>query len=149
MGEEAVQLGHADPALLGLEENTMIASLCDLLERIWSHGLTQKQVRLLICPSPPSYTLPLCHPLVLSIIYSPSLSPSPSPSLPSRLLSQISLLEPHYELLRVRRLSHLQTKSPLWSHLSAFALSCEMNQHSHMVDTLSPKQDGAFTGRCW
>lgn len=45
MGEEAVQLGHADPTLLGLEENTMIASLCDLLERIWSHGLTNKQVQ--------------------------------------------------------------------------------------------------------
>lgn len=44
MGEEAVHLGHADPSLLGLEENTMIASLCDLLERIWSHGLLQKQV---------------------------------------------------------------------------------------------------------
>ncbi|XP_067950634.1 DENN domain-containing protein 5B-like isoform X2 [Watersipora subatra] len=43
MGEEAVQLGHADPTLLGLEENTMIASLCDLLERIWSHGVTHKQ----------------------------------------------------------------------------------------------------------
>lgn len=44
MGEEAVQLGHSDPTLLGLEENTMIANLCDLLERIWSHGLLQKKV---------------------------------------------------------------------------------------------------------
>ena len=48
MGEEAVQLGHADPTLSGLEENTMIASLCDLLERIWSHGLTHKQVFIII-----------------------------------------------------------------------------------------------------
>ena len=44
MGEEAVQLGHADPTLLGIEENTTIASLCDLLERIWNHGLVHKQV---------------------------------------------------------------------------------------------------------
>lgn len=44
MGREAVELGHGEANINGLEENTLIASLCDLLERIWSHGLQVKQV---------------------------------------------------------------------------------------------------------
>ena len=44
MGWEAVELGHGEANITGLEENTLIASLCDLLERIWSHGLQVKQV---------------------------------------------------------------------------------------------------------
>uniref|UniRef100_T1IME6 DENN domain-containing protein 5B n=1 Tax=Strigamia maritima TaxID=126957 RepID=T1IME6_STRMM len=43
MGQEAVELGHCDINITGVEENTLIASLCDLLERIWSHGLQNKQ----------------------------------------------------------------------------------------------------------
>lgn len=43
MGREAVELGHGDANITGLEENTLMASLCDLLERIWSHGLQVKQ----------------------------------------------------------------------------------------------------------
>ncbi|XP_056131677.1 DENN domain-containing protein 5B isoform X2 [Lampris incognitus] len=43
MGREAVELGHGEVSITGLEENTLIASLCDLLERIWSHGLQVKQ----------------------------------------------------------------------------------------------------------
>ncbi|XP_044084293.1 DENN domain-containing protein 5B isoform X5 [Neovison vison] len=43
MGHEAVELGHGEANITGLEENTLIASLCDLLERIWSHGLQIKQ----------------------------------------------------------------------------------------------------------
>uniref|UniRef100_A0AAQ5XSC8 UDENN domain-containing protein n=1 Tax=Amphiprion ocellaris TaxID=80972 RepID=A0AAQ5XSC8_AMPOC len=43
MGQEAVELGHGEANITGLEENTLIASLCDLLERIWSHGLQVKQ----------------------------------------------------------------------------------------------------------
>ncbi|XP_075214645.1 DENN domain containing pinstripe isoform X2 [Lycorma delicatula] len=42
MGSEAVELGHTGQTSL-VEENTLIASLCDLLERIWSHGLQAKQ----------------------------------------------------------------------------------------------------------
>lgn len=45
MGREAVELGHGEVNITGVEENTLIASLCDLLERIWSHGLQIKQVR--------------------------------------------------------------------------------------------------------
>ena len=44
MGREAVELGHGEGSITGVEENTLIASLCDLLERIWSHGLQVKQV---------------------------------------------------------------------------------------------------------
>uniref|UniRef100_UPI00398EE244 DENN domain-containing protein 5A isoform X3 n=1 Tax=Pristiophorus japonicus TaxID=55135 RepID=UPI00398EE244 len=43
MGREAVELGHGEVTITGVEENTLIASLCDLLERIWSHGLQVKQ----------------------------------------------------------------------------------------------------------
>ena len=45
MGQEAVELGHGEGLLTGVEENTLIASLCDLLERIWSHGLQTKKVK--------------------------------------------------------------------------------------------------------
>ncbi|XP_050393892.1 DENN domain-containing protein 5B isoform X2 [Patella vulgata] len=43
MGREAVELGHGELSITGVEENTLIASLCDLLERIWSHGLQTKK----------------------------------------------------------------------------------------------------------
>lgn len=42
MGREAFIMGHGElrgKSVKGVEENTLIASLCDLLERIWSHGL--------------------------------------------------------------------------------------------------------------
>lgn len=44
MGHEAIELGHGDANINGVEENTMIASLCEMLERIWSHGLQSKKV---------------------------------------------------------------------------------------------------------
>lgn len=44
MGQEAVELGHNEISITGVEENTLIASLCDLLERVWAHGLQSKQV---------------------------------------------------------------------------------------------------------
>ena len=44
MGHEAIELGHEEGMLKGVEENTLIASLADLLERIWSHGLQTKKV---------------------------------------------------------------------------------------------------------
>ena len=45
LGQEAVELGHGNQSMLGIEENTLIASLCDLLERVWSHGVQLKQVK--------------------------------------------------------------------------------------------------------
>ncbi|KAA0189010.1 Rab6IP1 protein [Fasciolopsis buskii] len=44
MGREAVELGHGDPTVSVVEENTLVTGLCDLLERIWSHGLTTKMI---------------------------------------------------------------------------------------------------------
>jgi len=41
---EVVNLGHSETCLSGVEENMLIASLCDLIERIWSHGLHGKPV---------------------------------------------------------------------------------------------------------
>lgn len=36
MGSEAVALGlSGEVTVIGVEENTMIASLCDLLEKVW------------------------------------------------------------------------------------------------------------------
>jgi len=58
MGQEAVDLGHGELTVVGIEENTLIASLCDLLERIWSHGLQQKQVNTLCA-----------HALIIYLIY--------------------------------------------------------------------------------
>uniref|UniRef100_A0A914ELA0 DENN domain-containing protein 5A n=1 Tax=Acrobeloides nanus TaxID=290746 RepID=A0A914ELA0_9BILA len=43
MGKEAVHLGHNDLGITGVEENTLVAGFCDLLERVWAHGLKKKQ----------------------------------------------------------------------------------------------------------
>lgn len=44
MGNEALELGlSGEISVNGVEENTLIASLCDLLEKVWSHGLQNKQ----------------------------------------------------------------------------------------------------------
>lgn len=45
MGKESVELGRGETNIMGLQENTLIHGLCDLLERTWGHGLQLKQVR--------------------------------------------------------------------------------------------------------
>ncbi|XP_037031285.1 DENN domain-containing protein 5B isoform X2 [Bradysia coprophila] len=42
MGHEAIGLS-GEITVVGVEETTLICSLCDLLEKIWSHGLQNKQ----------------------------------------------------------------------------------------------------------
>uniref|UniRef100_A0A5K3FFI6 UDENN domain-containing protein n=1 Tax=Mesocestoides corti TaxID=53468 RepID=A0A5K3FFI6_MESCO len=42
MGQEALHLGHNYQSVSEVEENTLVSGLCDLLERIWSHGLQKK-----------------------------------------------------------------------------------------------------------
>ena len=37
-------LGSSPEAQSNIEENTHIANLCDLLERIWGHGLKRREV---------------------------------------------------------------------------------------------------------
>uniref|UniRef100_A0A8C7FD89 DENN domain containing 5B n=1 Tax=Oncorhynchus kisutch TaxID=8019 RepID=A0A8C7FD89_ONCKI len=44
MGKESVELGQGEANITGLQENRLIHSLCDLLERTWGHGLQLKQV---------------------------------------------------------------------------------------------------------
>lgn len=44
MGKESVELGQGEANITGLQENTLIHGLCDLLERTWGHGLRLKQV---------------------------------------------------------------------------------------------------------
>ena len=39
LGQEAVEWGHGRVVFSGSEENMLVGSLCDLLERIWAHGL--------------------------------------------------------------------------------------------------------------
>ena len=51
LGSEAVELGHGEGAIKGVEENTLIASLCDLIERIWGHCRHSRQVRKYYCTS--------------------------------------------------------------------------------------------------
>ncbi|KAM9753576.1 DENN domain-containing protein 5B-like [Menidia menidia] len=43
MGKECVELGQGEASITGLQENTLIHGLCDLLERTWGHGLQIKQ----------------------------------------------------------------------------------------------------------
>ncbi|VDP12480.1 unnamed protein product [Soboliphyme baturini] len=43
LGKEAVELGHNDLNVVGIEENTLVASLCDLIERIWNHGYYKRK----------------------------------------------------------------------------------------------------------
>ncbi|XP_017278548.1 DENN domain-containing protein 5B [Kryptolebias marmoratus] len=43
MGKECVELGQGEASITGLQENTLIHGLCDLLERTWGHGLQMKQ----------------------------------------------------------------------------------------------------------
>lgn len=39
LGLEAVEWGHGNIGFTGTEENMLVGSLCDLIERIWAHGL--------------------------------------------------------------------------------------------------------------
>ncbi|KAF7662895.1 hypothetical protein LDENG_00223830 [Lucifuga dentata] len=43
MGKESAELGQGEANITGLQENTLIHGLCDLLERTWGHGLQLKQ----------------------------------------------------------------------------------------------------------
>ena len=42
LGQEAVEWGHGEVQFSGSEENMLVASVCDLIERIWSHGLQNR-----------------------------------------------------------------------------------------------------------
>jgi hypothetical protein len=42
MPDLGANLGQGEAHISGVEENMLIASLCDLIERIWGHGLHNK-----------------------------------------------------------------------------------------------------------
>ena len=42
-------LGSSGDSQNAIEENTHIAYLCDLLERIWGHGLKKREVCVCVC----------------------------------------------------------------------------------------------------
>ncbi|CAH8637671.1 unnamed protein product [Heterobilharzia americana] len=52
IGQEAIEMGHVDPNISVVEENTLVSGLCDLMERIWSHGLNRKLGKSALCSSP-------------------------------------------------------------------------------------------------
>ena len=43
LGMEAVEWGHGQMMFSGSEENMLVGALCDLVERIWAHGLQARQ----------------------------------------------------------------------------------------------------------
>ncbi|KAL0967981.1 hypothetical protein UPYG_G00260610 [Umbra pygmaea] len=45
IGKEGGELGQGEASVAGLQENTLIHSICVLLERTWAHGLKIKQGR--------------------------------------------------------------------------------------------------------
>lgn len=102
MGQEAVELGHGEATLSGVEENTLIASLCDLLERIWSHGVQSKQVQYQTMHTLTSFDTKLVSPrnLTSSYFFSPGIHCF------------------FHDVCKLRLF--LQGKSALWSHLLKF-----------------------------
>ena len=54
-------LGSSAEAQSNIEANTQIANLCDLLERIWGHGLKKREVTTLHH----TYLIKCCHDCLL------------------------------------------------------------------------------------
>merc|ERR1719312_1997656 len=48
LGQEAVEWGHGQIGFNVTEENMLVGSLCDLLERIWAHGLQTRHKKISI-----------------------------------------------------------------------------------------------------
>uniref|UniRef100_A0A4W6EW93 DENN/MADD domain containing 5B n=1 Tax=Lates calcarifer TaxID=8187 RepID=A0A4W6EW93_LATCA len=93
MGREAVELGHGEANITGLEENTLIASLCDLLERIWSHGLQVKQGK--------------------SALWSHPATESPVSHVPERRKSDSSISMPSLRVSLIQDMRHIQSMSEI------------------------------------
>ncbi|XP_060828924.1 DENN domain-containing protein 5A isoform X1 [Bombus pascuorum] len=93
MGSEAVALGHGGESLSDVEENTLVASLCDLLERVWSHGLQNKQGKSALWSHLAMYQEEECNdpskPLDPNFLSPAKKSPSSFFGLPERLISSL------------------------------------------------------------
>ncbi|XP_050491005.1 DENN domain-containing protein 5A isoform X2 [Bombus huntii] len=93
MGSEAVALGHGGESLSDVEENTLVASLCDLLERVWSHGLQNKQGKSALWSHLAMYQEEECNdpskPIDPNFLSPAKKSPSSFFGLPERLISSL------------------------------------------------------------
>ncbi|KAM7377836.1 hypothetical protein PAMA_012977 [Pampus argenteus] len=103
MGREAVELGHGEANITGLEENTLIASLCDLLERIWSHGLQVKQGKSALWS----------HLLHYQARLEKLQADSPVPHVPERRKSDCSIAMPCLRVSLIQDMRHIQSMSEI------------------------------------
>ncbi|VDO06288.1 unnamed protein product [Rodentolepis nana] len=85
MGHEALHLGHNYQSVSEVEENTLVSGLCDLLERIWSHGLQKKHGASALWAHIQGFVKRNAHESPQSVGLLPSRTPTHSPALPSRL----------------------------------------------------------------
>ncbi|XP_039906480.1 DENN domain-containing protein 5B-like isoform X2 [Simochromis diagramma] len=105
MGREAVELGHGEASITGLEENTLIASLCDLLERIWSHGLQVKQGKSALWSH-------LLHYQAREEMLAQQ-ADSPAPRLLERRKSDSSIAMPSLRVSLIQDMRHIQSMSEI------------------------------------
>ncbi|KAM7366804.1 hypothetical protein PAMP_014748 [Pampus punctatissimus] len=106
MGREAVELGHGEANITGLEENTLIASLCDLLERIWSHGLQVKQGKSALWSH-------LLHYQARLEKLEQQQADSPVPHVPERRKSDCSIAMPCLRVSLIQDMRHIQSMSEI------------------------------------
>ncbi|XP_070848066.1 DENN domain-containing protein 5B isoform X5 [Chaetodon trifascialis] len=106
MGREAVELGHGEANITGLEENTLIASLCDLLERIWSHGLQVKQGKSALWSH-------LLHHQAREEKLEQQQAESPVSHVPERRKSDCSIAMPSLRVSLIQDMRHIQSMSEI------------------------------------
>ncbi|XP_045928019.1 DENN domain-containing protein 5B isoform X2 [Micropterus dolomieu] len=106
MGREAVELGHGEANITGLEENTLIASLCDLLERIWSHGLQVKQGKSALWSH-------LLHYQAREEKLEQQQAESAVPHVPERRKSDCSIAMPCLHVSLIQDMRHIQSMSEI------------------------------------
>ncbi|XP_074554215.1 DENN domain-containing protein 5B isoform X2 [Halichoeres trimaculatus] len=106
MGREAVELGHGEANITGLEENTLIASLCDLLERIWSHGLQVKQGKSALWSH-------LLHYQAREEKLEQQQAESPVSTVPERRKSDCSIGMPFLRVSLIQDMRHIQSMSEI------------------------------------
>ncbi|KAM6961935.1 DENN domain-containing protein 5B isoform 6-T6 [Tautogolabrus adspersus] len=106
MGREAVELGHGEANITGLEENTLIASLCDLLERIWSHGLQVKQGKSALWSH-------LLHYQAREEKLEQQQAESPVSNVPERRKSESSIGMPFLRVSLIQDMRHIQSMSEI------------------------------------
>ncbi|KAK2858671.1 hypothetical protein Q5P01_003291 [Channa striata] len=106
MGREAVELGHGEANITGLEENTLIASLCDLLERIWSHGLQVKQGKSALWSH-------LLHYQAREEKLEQQAAESQVPHAPERRKSDCSISMPSLHVSLIQDMRHIQSMSEI------------------------------------